>query len=635
MNRSAIILTQLETSLSADPQALAQRFGVSVKTIAANIAQLNRTLGSAASIRLQRDRYRLLVLDADAFLTIRDRIVNDTPTLSDRELREEYILARLMRSDEPVSIEQFALSMNVGRTTAVTDLSRLRKRLAEYQVRIEGRTHVGLQLTGPELGIRMAVLRFAYAHAYQHYQLGAELEHAIFQALSAFRLSNELSQTLHRWATVMLDRYLNEHPLAELPSQYDELAGGHAHDVARAIAARIEPLIGEKLPDQEVLFLAVPVSGMRTPTSEEATPDLPSTSGTGELVERVFERIRQTMDVQFDPSDLVVEFTHHVAFMINRMRYSLHLDNAVATDQIRAQFPVAFRMARITAEVIAEDTGLVMDDTELSLASTYFQVFLEDLAERHHQDLRVAIVTDRGPGAAHLLHLQLSKVLPVGTRFALWPSVGHSPELDRCDLVVSTPGLHVTTSTHTIELSEVFDQNELLRKLDAMRLTSPSALSRPATSPAGTLLSLIDDDRVIPLPAETSYTDAVDLLVSHLEDRGMVAPSFRKALAEREQRSSMVITEGVAFPHCVAPNATELVCALGLVPRGDEEPGLRLIFLMAVPDKKDYDDSILIRVYDEVIRLSANPVILNKISRFNSYEQLFYLMESASQESLN
>lgn len=138
MNRSAIILTQLETSLSADPQALAQRFGVSVKTIATNIAQLNRTLGSTASIRLQRDRYRLLVLDADAFLTIRDGIVNDTPTLSDRDLREEYILARLMRSEEPISIEQFAVSMNVGRTTAVSDLSRLRKRLTEYDVASRG-----------------------------------------------------------------------------------------------------------------------------------------------------------------------------------------------------------------------------------------------------------------------------------------------------------------------------------------------------------------------------------------------------------------------------------------------------------------------------------------------------------------
>lgn len=635
MNRSAIILTQLETSLSADPQALAQRFGVSAKTIATNIAQLNRTLGSTASIRLQRDRYRLLVLDADAFLTIRDGIVNDTPTLSDRDLREEYILARLMRSEEPISIEQFAVSMNVGRTTAVSDLSRLRKRLTEYDVRIEGRTHVGLQLTGPELGIRMAVLRFAYAHAYQHYQLGAELESAILQALSSYQLSHELQGTLHRWTTIMLDRYLNEHPLGELPVQYHSLAGGHAHEVALAIAQSIEPFIGEKLPEQEILFLAVPVSGMRTPTSEEATPDLPSTAGTNELVEHVFERIRQTMDVQIDPSDLVEEFTHHVAFMINRMRYSLHIDNAVATDQIREQFPVAFRMARIAAEVIADETGLVMDDTELALASTYFQVFLEDLAERRHEDLRVAIVTDRGPGAAHLLHLQLSKVLPVGTRFTLWPSMGHSPELDRYDLVVSTPGLHVVTTAPSIELSEVFDQEGLLRKLDAMRLTSPSALSRPTASPASTLLSLIDDDRLVPLPADTSYSDAVDLLVSELEDRGLVAPSFRAALAEREERSSMIIADGVAFPHCVAPNATELVCALGLVPRGDEEPGLRLIFLMAVPDKQNYDDSILIRVYDEVIRLSTKPAILNRISRFTSYEQLFYLMESASQESVN
>ena len=46
--------------------------------------------------------------------------------------------------------------------------------------------------------------------------------------------------------------------------------------------------------------------------------------------------------------------------------------------------------------------------------------------------------------------------------------------------------------------------------------------------------------------------------------------------------------------------------------------------------KTDYDDRILLRVYDEIIRLSQDPLLVRKVSRLNSYVQFFYLMEDLS-----
>ncbi len=61
MNRSAMILQQLETSLSAAPESLSRRFGVSTKTIAAEVAALNAALGSSGYVRLHQGKYRLRV----------------------------------------------------------------------------------------------------------------------------------------------------------------------------------------------------------------------------------------------------------------------------------------------------------------------------------------------------------------------------------------------------------------------------------------------------------------------------------------------------------------------------------------------------------------------------------------------
>ena len=70
------------------------------------------------------------------------------------------------------------------------------------------------------------------------------------------------------WVTVVLDRYLNNQPLGALPPTYADLVDSPAHDLARALAAAVEPLLNEQLPDDEVLFLALPAAGMRMTGAE-------------------------------------------------------------------------------------------------------------------------------------------------------------------------------------------------------------------------------------------------------------------------------------------------------------------------------------------------------------------------------
>ncbi|MFZ0530651.1 MAG: PTS sugar transporter subunit IIA, partial [Propionicimonas sp.] len=337
--------------------------------------------------------------------------------------------------------------------------------------------------------------------------------------------------------------------------------------------------------------------------------------------------IRDTMNVDVEPSDLVVEFSHHVAFMINRMRYSLHVDKTVDDHELRSRFPLASRMAEVAGEVIAEETGLIMDNTELSLATTYFQVFLEDHAALRHRTFKVAILTGQGPGAARLIRAQLRKVLPPDTSYALLPDAG-SLELGDADLVVTTPGSKLSgVGAPILELSEVFDRGELIRKLSAMRFAHHGPLALNGES-GSMLVSLLDEERFVQLPVEFGYGEAAHELVNRLQSLGMVDDSFRAALAERANKAPVLINESVAFQHASADGVQGVACALGVIPRGDADNGLRIIFLMAVPDKDQYDDRILIRVYDEIIRLSQNEALVKKVSRLTSYVQFFYLMES-------
>ena len=63
MDREMWILRQLETSLTASAEALAERLQVSPRTVTNSINTLNQMLAPAASVRPAAGRYRLYILD--------------------------------------------------------------------------------------------------------------------------------------------------------------------------------------------------------------------------------------------------------------------------------------------------------------------------------------------------------------------------------------------------------------------------------------------------------------------------------------------------------------------------------------------------------------------------------------------
>lgn len=628
MNREAIILLQLESTLSVTREALASRCDVGPRTIAADIAQLNDSLAGSASIRFQDGRYRLLIVDAEGYRRQRDRLLSMRESFNDPQWREGFILARLLRSTTPVRSEDLALEMGVGRTTVVADLAQVRHLLKPYGVTIEGRTRVGLHLSGPELGIRLAVLNHAYQAAYRDYPLGQELDEAVEEALRAYTSSIENVAVLKRWLTVVLDRHLTDHALRDLPSSYLDLVDTPAHELARGLAARIEPLLAERLPDDEVLFLALPAAGMRMTTGDASHQATTSAGAAEARVQRIFDRIADEMDVRLAPTELVGEFSQHLTFLLNRMRYSLHLTTGSEPESLRERYPAAYRMATIAGEVIEEETGLVMEAGELSLMTTYFQVFLEDHAAHRSRELSVTIVSGRGPATARLVRSHLATVLPGDTQYTIVPD-SDPGDLEASDLVVTTPGARVETSRPMLELSEVFDRQAVVRKLHGLRIPTGGTLSTHA--PSGSLLaSLLNESRFVRLPPGCDYEQGTRRLVRRLHKLGLVGEQFEAALAERQQRSTMQLDDQLGFPHATDPTIASPVCALGVVPAADQEDGIRVIFLLAVPEKLSYDDAILIRVYDEIIRLGSNREALSKISRLTSYEQFFYFMENLS-----
>lgn len=623
MSRAAQILSALESTRAASAEEVAALLGVGRRTVAGEVSALQELLGASASITLAEGRYRLLVADPPRYQAVRSSLESGT-SFNDPATRESFILSRLFRALSPIRIEELAQEMSVGRTTVVADLTRIRNSVGGWELGIEGRPHVGLRLTGPELQQRLLILRHHYPMAYGHHQHHEGIRQAVSDLIAAEGLDAVHLPELTRWATVAVDRALQGRVLGSLPSRYQELTGTPSHALARRLADRVA-VLGVTLERDDITFLALPVAGMRAPSDHDVAAVFGNDSpGMDDLVDGVLGAIRAEMQIDLGGTAHLTEFTRHLAYMINRMRYRIWVDDS-GVASIGHEFPVAHKMAMVASRVIEEQVGLPVDESELGFLAAYFQVFLEAVDRNPGLPLKVAIVIGTGRVTAELMRLQLGRLLPPATQYQLLrPAAATPSSLREFDLVVVTGGEPLESPVPVLRVSRILDRRALARELDRLHLRMPGQ----SGGDGGILASALDEHHFFALPAGTEYAEAVDYMTGHLEARGLVAPGFGVRIREREHLAPTAIDPWVGFPHTTLPDDANVLLAAGVIPRQPDEDGVRLIVLLGVPRDPRRGESVLVPVYEAVLRLGTRRDLLNRLSHLTTFEQFYYFLAS-------
>ncbi|WP_316670678.1 PRD domain-containing protein [uncultured Propionibacterium sp.] len=626
MNRRAEILLHLERHLSAGPEALQDRLGVGAKTITNDVHELNSVLGRAAQVRLDRGRYRLWVIDRDRYALLRTELVDGSASFNDPGTRGGHIIARLARATGPVLVDDLAREMSVGRSTVLNDLGTLRERSAAYGITIAGRPNRGLEWHGDELSRRLYILDHHYPAVYSGYPIDEPLLEPVDRIAAEYRVPIPSIQEITRWYTVMLDRTLTGHPLSALPDGYEAVRRDGAHDFGVRLVAAVSAVLQLPVDDNEAVFMTLPVIGMHTPHDQRRLKRFPASAEIRPLLGKILPEIAAQMGIEIPASTMLTAFAHHLTFMINRLRFGIRIGTGPSTD-LRSAYPVAHQMATITAQVIDRELRLAVGDDEKQLLTGYFQVFIEEHRTLTAPAYRVGVVTRGGGVSARLTQLELAKVMADSTRYTLLgPDEATADVLDGLDLVITTTTRPLRTSTPTIRLAEVFDRDELLRHINRLRFDRGVQVMLGAGT-RSLLAGLLTGERFTVLDPGPDYEELLAVMLDRFIASGQLPAGFDARIRERQERATMLISPEVAFPHAALPDgADRLVLAIGVVPRAGDEEGLRLIVLLGVPAKNDYDDTLLVDIYDEVIRLAADRAGLDRISRFTSYEQFFLYM---------
>ena len=626
-NRAADILYILGHKSGVTVASIAKKLGVSERTVRNDIRQLNDDLEGSAAIEGSQGRYTLRIFEPEQYKKAFDKICNIDGVFGTPRGRQNYVFGELMRADGPLLTDELAYEMNVGRTTLISDLKRLREEIEPYGLSVVGKTSKGMILQGKELDIRTYVLENCFDALYSDYPLDNEIQELIQSELTRKAFEKQVGRQFERYLLLMMDRFLTGHFIGALTDAYYNLTANGEFFRVNNMIDQIGGILHVDFPVEEKIFAFLPIAGMRTPADLGSVQEMELDETISPLSEKIMAQIKADLDISIDPRDFAEEFAYHLMFMLNRLRFKIHQPNSIL-EELKAKFPLAYEMSGIAARVIEREQGLRVNQDERGHLASYFGVFLEENNLGQRRPFRIAVICGTGRVTARLISVQLKKIVDSQVQIKTMSDTAATPDsLASFDVILTTVELPFKFSKPVIRIREIFDEKELKQKLEKAHYWDKVDIP-VLDSNQYIMSSLLDENKVFFFEKGRSYTDALDEMIEILSDEGYIDEGFGDRLAEREEKGTMVFDNGVAIPHGIQTANDRMLLAIGIFEEPAKHKGheVRVIFFMALPEQSDMDDMLMIRVYDELLEISRNTEMLDAIARTQDYQELLRVL---------
>mgnify|MGYP002620109951 FL=1 len=630
-NRIAVILKNIEMQSVCSVESLAAKLDVSQKTIRNDIKELNCLLGGYACISNNKGTCKLIVFAPKGFTEIRNKIYKQEDLFNSSHTRMAYMFWQLMHAEEPYLTDDLSEEMKVARTTTISDLNRLRKAIEKYDLKIKGKANTGLALCGDEFKIRLFILENIYEQLYLNFPLGQTIREKLYDFQERLSMDALGFGFFYRFFVVMIQRIESGHTITKLEAKYEELYGSSAYMIVDEFLNEIEQVKGYQISKEERLFLSISVAGMRTPANTaEIEQKISISEGVADLIIEILDRIKAELNVTVVANELFDDFVYHVFFMINRLKYGFHIYNPMV-DDFKNKYSVAYKMAEIAKGVLEEREGIEMTEDEMGFLAAYFGVFLLE-QEPEKKRCKIAIVCGSGKIIGRLIENQLKKIFDVEPEFEFFYGIFDEKRKDDFDYIVTTTELHMDTKTPVVFMDEVFDREYIQRKFENMRYLSEAG--RTIRKGIDSLfMNLLDETRFFVLDQESSYDENVDRMVRALTNQGELDAGFAQRVREREKYSTMVLDQNIAFPH-TKNMLPKLTLAMGVFPdmlKDDKYGNIRIIIILGIPESME-DDTVLVRLYDDILSIGKKPDVIPKIQKMESYRE--FLLYNAEENNI-
>lgn len=625
-DRKFLIIKLLQHNHNIPLAELAQKLNVSTRTIRNDIKVLNDILEDSAFIEIEQGECCFYITDHYELEERKISLEKMQRDFDSPQKRVAYIIKTLMTNDKPYSMEELAYDMNLGRTTLYNEIKKLNEVLKNYGLSIEGTQNAGIQLKGEELQLRLFILEHIYDMIYEEEAIQENIQNCIETLFEQYRLESTTEKNFFHYVVMSVDRIQSGHSLKYMDEKFYVLQKSNAWDIIQTVANELRPLLNKEISIEEKLFMTIPLAGMRTPTDLENISKMELKQNIDEVVEEIIASIGYELNLYLKKDNLQKDFYYHISFMVNRLQFGYVLKNPLA-EEITKKYPLAYKMAKIAAKVVEEKYHVTVPEDEVGYITAYFGAYILEYSIVQQKPYKIALICSTGRGTARLIASQLKKLLDHNAEMDLYSEKQVSAELlNDYDIVFSTVTLPFESKKQIIRIKDIFDEKELLLHIQKVKYLEKVDFLGEETSGVSLIAALLKEDTFFLLDEKKGYLENTKVMIEKLTEKGFVDERFWERISEREKNSTMVFGHNVAFPHTVNKQREgKLVFALGVSTKklkSECGENVQLIFLLALPKNKELDDSVLVRIYDEMISIAQNEQYIAEITKAENYKQL-------------
>ncbi|BDH47380.1 transcription antiterminator BglG [Salmonella enterica subsp. enterica serovar Choleraesuis] len=576
---------------------LANRLGVSTRTVRADITALNALLeqNGARFVLNRGEGYQLSVEDPKRYALLCE---SQTPQLKVPRTgpeRVNYLLVRFLTSAWSLKLEDLSEEWFVSRATLQNDMAEVREHFNRYNLTIETRPRHGMKLFGSEMALRACLTDLLWelsladgesSNLFSEAISGEVMDRLAPRLNDSFsrhqiRITDEGARFICLYCAVAVRRIGEGFPLPEFRADdSDEAVRLAAHEIAR----EVEILAGKPLSSAEEQWLQVHISARRI---QDVAPSAINADDEDALVNYILRYINQHYNYNLlNDEQLHADLLTHIRTMITRVRYQIHIPNPLL-DNIKQHYPMAYDMTLAAVSSWGKYTPYSISENEIGFLVLHIGVGLE----RHYnigyqRQPHVLLVCDTGNSTVRMIQAMLLRKYPQleVTRIITLRDYEQLTVVEE-DFVISTARIPEIGKPVVVMSPFPTDyQLEQIGKLVLVDRTRPYILNK-----------YFDAQHFMVVREPIDQQTLFERLCEQLQREGYVGETFLHSVTEREAIVSTMFGDGIALPHSLGLMADKTVVYTVLAPEGITwgAETAHVIFLLAI-SKQEYEEAMAI-----------------------------------------
>jgi len=626
------LLMQAEEALTG--AELASGLQVTSRTIRSDVKMLaDKLQENGAYIALKRGKgYELIIDDYKYFRSFLQRAVagNEDDTIpADPSERMEYMLRRLLLSEDYIKIEHFVNELYISETSIKNGLKEVKKILRRFSLDLEKRPNYGLKIVGSEAKMRICMAEFVFHSEDQPYQVLPaheldEIEEIVLKRTkeASILLSDIGKSNLITHIAIACKRILHDNYVSMPEKELDAIMEEKEYTVAKAIVKDLQTSLGTAFPEEEIAYITVHLLGTKIisyqPAAEVNILDMIE-KNILELSKKLLNEAEQVMQLGISSDEeLIYGLCLHLKPAINRYKFGLSIRNPMLKEIIK-NYPVAFDAAILMGEKLKQETGMAINQEEIGYIALHIGAAMERKKAKGKAK-RCLIVCATGVASAQLLYHKLqatfgNKLQIVGTTNVFDM---HKYDLGSLDFIISTIPIQRKITV------PIIDVNTILRDEDIARLENL------VIENIGSVLKYIRPELTYFQQDLKSKEEVISFLCTSMERLEDIPDNFQELVEEREQIAPTGFGTMVAIPHPIRPVTKKTIWAVCTLKKPVQWGDSRVQFICLLSVQKEYKKDLQ-KMYQLLVKISGNAALVEKLIKVRSYEEFVSILLSVEE----